>query len=114
MGAVSSIIFAKRNIDKTANGDIGRAPIPVFQALSATAGVATLAKSAGFTKLDKGMTSVFSATDKVIEKSSATKKIQLVIPSNASLEYENIFIKQAREYGLEIITKEIRKNLLNR
>ena len=75
MGAVSSIIFAKRNIDKTANGDIGRAPIPVFQALSATAGVATLAKSAGFTKLDKGMTSIFGATDKVIEKSGVTKKI---------------------------------------
>lgn len=48
----------------------------------------------------------------IANNSSATKKIQLVIPSNASLEYENIFIKQAREYGLEIITKEIRKKLI--
>jgi hypothetical protein len=43
--------------------------------------------------------------------SSYTKKIQLVIPSNATLEYEHYLHKQAREYGLEIITKEIQRKL---
>lgn len=65
-----TIIFAKRNIDKTANGDIGRAPIPVFQALSATAGVATLAETAGFTKANNGMNSLFGKADKLLEKAN--------------------------------------------
>ena len=75
MGAVSSIVFAKRNIDKTANGDIGRAPVPVVQALSATAGVAELAKTAGFTEVSKGVNTVFSKADTLLGKAGITENV---------------------------------------
>ena len=43
--------------------------------------------------------------------SSYTKSVQLIIPLNISLEHENILLKQAREYGLKVITKETRKKI---
>ncbi len=85
MGAVSSIIFAKRNIDKTANGDLGRAPIPVFQTLGAVAGVSTLAETAGLTKTSKGMDSLFGKADDLLKKANINKSSKAICKSASNM-----------------------------
>lgn len=85
MGVVSSLVFAKRNVDKIADGDVGRAPVPIFQGLGAIAGVATLAKSAGFSKASKGIENLFGAADGLLNKAHINKGSKAICATAADM-----------------------------
>ncbi len=78
MGAVSSIIFGARNTSKAANGDIGRAPIPVVQSFNAVYDVAVNGAKNGFSRISEGASNLVKHADKLGAKvgvENATSKL---------------------------------------
>lgn len=78
MGAVSSIIFGVRNTKRAANGDIGRAPIPVVQTFNAVCDTAANGAANGFKNISKSAKKLVEHADKLGAKAgveNATSKI---------------------------------------
>ncbi len=65
MGAVSSIVFGVRNTNKAANGDIGRAPVPVVQSFNAVCDAAKNGAANGFKTISKSANKIVKHADKL-------------------------------------------------